>query len=197
MDQTIKIIAEPQKEADKCKFILEKPFVEGGYFEFLNAEAAKGSTLAEEIFKVKNVASIQMTSSTIIVTKSEDSDWREIGKNIGQAIRIALTSGKTLISEEFRKNLPSDKDLKQKVQKILDEKVNPAVAAHGGVIEILDVKHSDLFIKMGGGCHGCAMSTATLKQGVEKALREEIPYLGAIYDTTDHAAGANPFYQPG
>lgn len=195
MDQTIKIMAEPQKEADKCKFILEKPFAEGGFFEFLSPERARGSTLAEEIFKVENVSSINMTSSTILVTKKGNSDWREIGKNVGQAIRAALASGKTLISEELRKNVPSDKDLKQKAQKIIDEKINPAVAAHGGVIEILDVKHSDLFIKMGGGCHGCAMSTATLKQGVEKTLREEIPQLGAIYDTTDHAAGANPYYQ--
>ncbi len=49
---------------------------------------------------------------------------------------------------------------------------------------------------MGGGCQGCSMSQATLKQGIEQTLRQEIPFLGSIYDTTDHAAGLNPYYNP-
>ncbi len=48
---------------------------------------------------------------------------------------------------------------------------------------------------MGGGCQGCGMASATVKQGVEQMLRKELPYIGAIIDTTDHAAGTNPFYQ--
>ena len=49
---------------------------------------------------------------------------------------------------------------------------------------------------MGGGCQGCGMATATLRQGVETALRRAVPEIGAILDTTDHAAGTNPYYEP-
>jgi len=49
---------------------------------------------------------------------------------------------------------------------------------------------------MGGGCQGCGMADVTLKQGVEKSIRQAVPEIGAIMDTTDHATGRNPYYAP-
>jgi Fe-S cluster biogenesis protein NfuA len=82
------------------------------------------------------------------------------------------------------------------VQKILDTEINPAVASHGGWVELIDVKKNEVFIRMGGGCQGCGMADVTLKQGVEKTIRQQIPEIGAIMDTTDHASGRNPYYSP-
>jgi Fe-S cluster biogenesis protein NfuA len=72
--------------------------------------------------------------------------------------------------------------------------INPAVAAHGGVVELIDVQRNDVFLRMGGGCQGCGMASMTLRQGVESAIRRTVPEVGAIMDTTDHAAGRNPYY---
>jgi len=87
-------------------------------------------------------------------------------------------------------------EVKEKIQKILDEMINPAVASHGGFVEVLDVKENIAYLRLGGGCQGCGMVNVTLKQGIEATLKEEIPQLAGVIDQTDHAGGNNPYYQP-
>ena len=82
------------------------------------------------------------------------------------------------------------------IQALLDERINPGVAAHGGNVELLDVKDGTVFVRLGGGCQGCGMVDVTLRQGIEALIREEIPEIQQVVDTTDHAAGSNPYYQP-
>ncbi len=82
------------------------------------------------------------------------------------------------------------------IQRILDEQINPQIASHGGVITLLDYQDGKAYVEMGGGCAGCGMANVTLKQGVEVALKEAIPELTEVIDTTDHDAGENPYYQP-
>jgi Fe/S biogenesis protein NfuA len=79
---------------------------------------------------------------------------------------------------------------------VLDEQVNPAIAAHGGRADLvaLDEATGSAYIVLSGGCQGCAMSRLTLSQGIEKMLRESIPELTQVLDVTDHASGDNPFY---
>jgi Fe/S biogenesis protein NfuA len=86
-------------------------------------------------------------------------------------------------------------DLAEKVRLLLEEQVNPAIAGHGGRIELVDVQGTEVYMEMTGGCQGCAMSRATLRQGVERMIRQNIPEVTAIHDATDHAAGENPFYR--
>ena len=81
-----------------------------------------------------------------------------------------------------------------RVQQLLDERINPGVASHGGHVSLIDVDDGTVYIKLGGGCQGCGMVDVTLKQGIEVLLKEEIPEINEILDTTDHAAGRNPYY---
>lgn len=85
--------------------------------------------------------------------------------------------------------------MRRKIQKVLNEMINPAVASHGGRIELVDVVNDTVYIQMSGGCQGCAASSVTLKQGVERTLMEEIPDISAVVDVTDHQSGQNPYYQ--
>jgi Fe/S biogenesis protein NfuA len=85
-------------------------------------------------------------------------------------------------------------ELATKVKEVLDAQVNPAVAAHGGEIVLVDVKGNEVFIEMAGGCQGCALSRMTLKQGVERMVRQAVPEITAVHDVTDHTSGDNPFY---
>jgi Fe/S biogenesis protein NfuA len=80
------------------------------------------------------------------------------------------------------------------VSHILDTQVNPAIATHGGRIDLVDVKGTEVYMEMSGGCQGCSMSRMTLRQGVERQIRQLVPEVTAIHDVTDHDAGANPFY---
>jgi len=84
----------------------------------------------------------------------------------------------------------------QAVQEVIDSQINPGVASHGGHVALLDVKDNIAYIALGGGCQGCGMVDVTLKQGIEVLLKEAVPEIRQVIDTTDHAAGKNPFYQP-
>ena len=90
----------------------------------------------------------------------------------------------------------SIEELKEKVQELLDDMINPAIAGHGGFIRLLDVRENQVFVMMGGGCQGCGMADVTLKQGIETMIKEEIPQITGVIDQTDHAGGQNPYYQP-
>ena len=84
----------------------------------------------------------------------------------------------------------------QEIQRIFDEQVNPQIAAHGGYVQLLEVQGSKAYIEMGGGCQGCGMANVTLKQGVEVAVKEQLPEIDELIDVTDHQSGDNPYYKP-
>ena len=90
-----------------------------------------------------------------------------------------------------------DNPIAERFQKLLDEEINPGVASHGGMIEFLDYNEGTAYVKMGGGCQGCGMASVTLRQGIETRVVEVIPEITSIVDTTDHAAGSNPYYAQG
>ncbi|HEV3365973.1 MAG TPA: NifU family protein [Acidimicrobiales bacterium] len=86
--------------------------------------------------------------------------------------------------------------LAQRVVSVLEEQVNPSIAAHGGRADLVAVEDASVYLRLSGGCQGCGMAKATLTQGIEVILREAIPELANIVDVTDHADGTNPYYEP-
>ena len=82
------------------------------------------------------------------------------------------------------------------IQKVFDDEINPQIAAHGGWVALLEAKDGVAYIQLGGGCQGCGMVDVTLKQGIEVALKERVPEIREVVDTTDHAGGQNPYYRP-
>ena len=86
-------------------------------------------------------------------------------------------------------------DKAQAVQEVIDGQINPGIAAHGGFVTLLDVKDNVAYISFGGGCQGCGMVDVTLKQGVQVMIKDAVPDLADVLDTTDHAAGTNPYYK--
>jgi Fe/S biogenesis protein NfuA len=93
-----------------------------------------------------------------------------------------------------RSELPLSGPLADRVQRVIDEVINPGIASHGGFVELVDVSDETLYLRMGGGCQGCAASAATLRQGIERMVRQEVPEITNIVDVTDHTAGVNPYY---
>jgi Fe/S biogenesis protein NfuA len=89
-----------------------------------------------------------------------------------------------------------DDPLSQAVQRVLDEQINPSVASHGGWVMLLDVRGDVAYVQLGGGCQGCGLANVTLKQGIEAMIQQSVPDINQVVDTTDHAAGTNPYYQP-
>lgn len=85
--------------------------------------------------------------------------------------------------------------LADKIQEVLNARINPGIRSHGGVVSLAALKDDVAYLRFGGGCQGCGMVDVTLKQGVEVALKQAIPELKGVRDITDHAAGENPYYR--
>ena len=83
------------------------------------------------------------------------------------------------------------------VQELFDTRINPNLAGHGGFVDLLEVKDDTVFVRLGGGCQGCGMVDVTLKHGIISMIKEEFPEIEHVIDSTDHASGQNPYYQPG
>lgn len=80
------------------------------------------------------------------------------------------------------------------VQRILDEEINPGIAAHGGRVALMDVQGGRVVVEFAGGCQGCGMADLTLREGVTAALRRALPEVTEVVDATDHAAGESPYH---
>ena len=85
--------------------------------------------------------------------------------------------------------------LVDRVNQVISDQVNPAIAAHGGGAELVSVDGTIAYLRLFGGCQGCGLAQVTLKQGIEKIILESIPELSQVVDVTDHASGDDPYYQ--
>ena len=88
-----------------------------------------------------------------------------------------------------------DAPLHERVSWVLESRINPMVASHGGMVSLVEVTDdNDVLLRFGGGCHGCGMVDVTLKQGIETQLKELVPEIRSVRDATDHSTGENPYY---
>lgn len=172
-------------------FVLDMPIQEGASVRF---EAAGDAPLARALFALDGVVRVEVSGATIWIKKHAESDWAKLKPAIADAIRKLLDETDAPLGQDGREETTPDQALLEAVETLLNQQVNPAVAAHGGHISVDKVEGSAVYLRMSGGCQGCAASAATLREGVERMLRAALPQIEKIVDVTDHAAGDNPFY---
>jgi Fe-S cluster biogenesis protein NfuA len=148
------------------------------------------------LFDVDGVTEVLVHHDVVRVSMEGGADWEMMIPIVGTAIRDALATGQPLVSTVVSESMLPPEEIRRRVQQVLDTIINPAVASHGGMVTLLDVSNNAVYLEFGGGCQGCGMVSVTLKYGVERAIREEVPEIGEILDTTDHASGRNPYYAP-
>ena len=112
---------------------------------------------------------------------------------VGSRVNSDPVSGALSLETTYN---PDADPLAQAVQQLLDTEINPAVAGHGGYTGLLDIADGVAYVQMGGGCQGCGLAEVTLSQGVRSAIIERFPEIVEVVDTTDHASGTNPYYEP-
>jgi NFU1 iron-sulfur cluster scaffold homolog, mitochondrial len=191
VDPEIRITAEPI-DGSRCRFVVSVPLLEGAR-RFTSAEEAGGSPLAQALFAVSGVTEVVVSGGTVTVTKSGPAPWQVTGKEVGAAIRKVLAAGLPPVTAAPPPPSADDEVLYGRVAELFEAEINPAVARHGGFVELLDVQDGVVMLRMGGGCQGCGMADVTLRQGIETALRERVPEVAGIVDATDHSAGTNPY----
>ncbi len=192
----IRITAEPIDE-DRCKFVVSET-LHAGTRHYASAAEAEPSSLAGRIFAIPGAGITEVTVSGNAVTavKRSPAPWTAIGRAVGSAIRSALTSGTPVVAarEAPTGEAPDDDVLYERVAQLFEQQVNPMVARHGGVVELVDVQDAVVMVRLGGGCQGCGMADVTLRQGIEAMLRRDIPEIQGIVDITDHTAGSSPYF---
>jgi len=186
-------IADP----DTCKFTVSTIVQAGGPFFFTDSVQAASAPLAATLFELPGVASVLIADNTVTVSKSADTSWQTLKAAIGAAIRAQLLSDlpavlATTIAQQAQGR--STEVVREIVQDILDREINRSIASHGGAIAIVDLREGQLYVRMSGGCQGCASSEATLKQGFEVMVKRAAPEITEIIDVTDHQSGQKPYY---
>jgi len=194
MENPIGIKGEPSATGERCQFIVDRPVLPDNSAFFADRDAAAVSPLAAELLALPGVESVLLSDNTVTLEAGYAIDWPALAA--GNVIRKHLGAGGPIVAESYFESLPSEGDLRWAIGDLLDREINPAVASHGGWVELIDVKKNNVYIRLGGGCQGCGAADVTLKQGIEKAIRGLAPYVGDILDTTDHASGRNPYYAP-
>ena len=118
--------------------------------------------------------------------------------------QIDLTKGPaghslTIKAPSIKGRVPGQEaSLVERVQYVIESEVNPQLASHGGRVALVEITHDmHAVLKFGGGCHGCGMVDVTLKNGIEKTLRERVPEIAGVRDVTDHATGEAPYMRAG
>lgn len=150
---------------------------------FGNADdAEKSSPLARKLFAVPGIRGVMIGKDFVTVTKTEEGDWDIVHKQTSQTLEDHLTSDEIIVNEdemaaEAHAKLASgaNAEIETKIRDILDQEIRPAVAMDGGDITFDRFENGVVYVHMQGSCSGCPSSTATLKDGIESRLRDQIP----------------------
>ncbi|MFA5591890.1 MAG: NifU family protein [Micavibrio sp.] len=161
------------------KFIPGVEVMESGVAEFVTAEEAARSPLAERIFEIEGVEGVFFGSDFVSVTKGETYDWNGLKAKILMAVMQHFTMGEPRFHDGAAHGASMDDSLLDEISKqikeLIDTRVRPAVAQDGGDIIFERFEEGVVYLQMRGACSGCPSSTVTLKNGVENMLRHYIP----------------------
>ena len=177
---------------------LEVRGVQGGSFVYDLYFQASSDADEGDVRHAQEDIEVIVPSGSVDRLRGARLEWSEEGGG-----GLVLVNPNAPSPEEAAPNVPSevlakgiDGVLARRVVAVLEQSVNPAIASHGGRADLVALNEEDgtAYLRLSGGCQGCAMSQMTLRQGIETALLEEVPELTRILDVTVHGSGENPFY---
>jgi Fe-S cluster biogenesis protein NfuA len=185
-------------ESDRVRrFVLEDeaPIIGPERRRFATAEEARGQPVAEAVLAVPGVQEAIFEGNSVLVLRRPEFEWGDLEDRVGYAIGAALAARARGDEPTVDAERLDDEQIFQIVDRVLQRDINPAVAQHGGKVELIDVQDRRVVVRMMGGCQGCGMANVTLRQGIEAQLRRIVPVLAGIVDITDHASGTNPYFR--
>jgi Fe-S cluster biogenesis protein NfuA len=196
MQDNIQITVEVDRRNPKvCRFTSVRTLYIGTKNIFTENDA-KGLPLAQRLMCLSGVEKIQLIGHLLVVTKTADREWDDLGKEIESILTSYLISGQALRPEQIHEEMMLvGRNTRQKVQYLIDTQINPGVAEHGGSVQVVDVNDDSVYLRLHGGCQGCEAADFTLKQGIETIVKRAVPEIQHIIDLTNHSAGINPYYQ--
>jgi Fe-S cluster biogenesis protein NfuA len=160
---------------NSLKFLPGKKVSNSGSYEITNKDN-DDNELVRNILSVNGVEGVFLGDDFISVSKNDQIIWDDIKHIVISLINDFYASGREFVID---KNLNQDKqnlnEIEEKIIKILDQKIRPAVARDGGDIKFKEFKNGVVKVQLQGSCSGCPSSTMTLKQGVQNLLCHYLP----------------------
>ena len=196
MVENIQITSEvDRRNPNLCRFTSDQTLYVGT--RIINGkDEAGGLPLAARLIGLPGVEKIQLIGHLLVVSKTADREWSDLGREVESVLTSYLISGDALSSDDVQeKMMLIGRSTKEKVQYLIDAQINPGVAEHGGSVQIVDVRDDSVYLRLHGGCQGCTAADSTLKQGIETIVKRAVPEIQQIIDLTNHRAGLNPYYK--
>ena len=165
---------------NSLKFLPGKKVSNSGPYEITNKDEINNE-LVRNILSVNGVEGIFLGKDFISVNKTQNIQWEEIKHIVISLINDFYADGKDFVIDE---NIKQDdinlNEIEEKIVKILDQKIRPAVARDGGDIKFKEFKNGIVKVQLQGSCSGCPSSTMTLKQGVQNLLCHYLPEVKGV-----------------
>jgi len=182
MSLGFRLHAERTPNPDCIKWVVGQALVEPGISaHFVEPPSSEVSPLASGLFGVDGVVGVFLASNFATVTKREDVEWTDIAQPIVDVIKECLGSGGSALGPAFEPTAAGGEgEVVDRIRRILDEEIRPAVARDGGDIVFAGFRDGLVEVYMQGACSGCPSSTATLRHGIEARLRDEIPEVEGV-----------------
>ena len=160
---------------NSLKFLPGKKVSNSGPYEITNKDQINNE-LIKNILSVNGVEWIFLGEDFISVNKTDQIKWDEIKHIVISFINEFYSHGKEyVIDENIKQEETKLNEIEQKIVKILEQKIRPAVARDGGDIKFKEFKDGVVKVQLQGSCSGCPSSTMTLKQGVQNLLCHYLP----------------------
>lgn len=194
MTAPIGLTAEPVDQR-RCKFILDRSIEQAGLRTYASIDEASESPVAQAVLGVPGICQVVVSGNVLTAVQDGDLPWSALEPQVRYAVATALDQPP--VHQGAVGRAVDDDAAYDLVAEIFRREINPAIAQHGGKVELLDVQDGIVVLRMMGGCQGCGMANVTLRQGIEASLRRAIPSIGGIQDVTDHASGTNPYFAAG
>jgi len=161
---------------DIRNFYPGQKIMQTGASEFADAKSLRKSPLAEAIFDLGGIENLLMTPDMIVVTKKKEAQWEDLSPQIMAEIAdFAVMGAEAVINTDAKENDPQD--LMKKICSLTDARIRPALHKDGGDLEIRGFENGILWVELTGKCAGCPYAMRTLKEGVEKILKDYIPQI--------------------
>lgn len=167
--------------------------------KYADSTQALASPVANKIFGFPWTESITVGNNFVTVTKQDWVDWDVLEEPLSGLIQEHFSKADTKWEEnpemENKSTAKLDSQEAKTIQTLIENEINPSLASHGGYVTLHSVENNNVYLEMGGGCQGCAMSYMTLKEGIEGAIKSVVPSIEQVIDVTNHEEGAQPFYE--
>ncbi len=165
------------------KYVVNRQLLPAGAANFKNETDAQRSPLAKKLFAVPGVAGVMVGRDFVTVTKGDAGDWEALNRDSTRIIKEHVTAGEPVVDADFFAATGvagGNSEIEDKIRKILDDQIRPAVAMDGGDITFDRFEDGVVYLHLQGSCAGCPSSTATLKMGIETRLKEAIPEIVSV-----------------